>query len=374
MLKTILSTVAAIAVTAGAASAQTGATASDLSGMSWDEIVAQAKQEGQMTWYVWYYQDDFRNAVEAFEKKYGIDVTIPEGTAAGNSDKMLAERNREIGDIDAFSWGWGEFQTLDQPATFAALGDILPEDDGRKTDIGGVDFNGYVLPYWGNQTGIAYDPAKISGDDLPQTPEEFAAFWKANPGKFGFNYENGGSGPAFYQAMLRNEADVDFNDGEVTDAKLEALKPGFDLFNEDAQDYVITASNADNIIRISDGELWMAPAWEDHLASLQKSNEVRDDIKLYIPEMGMQGGGNGVAIPLNAPHPAAAAVFINWLTSPETQTMFNKTFGTAPMNANSDDSAALLPNSQRAFSVPATAQPFGDAVKEAFVDNVILER
>ena len=28
--------------------------ASDLSDMSWNEIVAQAKEEGNVTWYVWY--------------------------------------------------------------------------------------------------------------------------------------------------------------------------------------------------------------------------------------------------------------------------------------------------------------------------------
>lgn len=179
-------------------------------------------------------------------------------------------------------------------------------------------------------------------------------------------------GPSFYQNMLRAMTGVDFSDGEVTEARIEALEPGFDMFNENAEHYVITAGNADSIIRVSDGELWMVPAWEDHLAGLQKRGEVRGDIAFYIPEMGMNGGGNGVAIPLNAPHPAAALVFMNWLTSAETQTMFNSTFGTAPMNTAADDSAALVPNEQRAFSTVWGAQPFRGAVEEAFIDAVIL--
>jgi len=118
----------------------------------------------------------------------------------------------------------------------------------------------------------------------------------------------------------------------------------------------------------------MVPAWEDHLAGLQKRGEVRPEIKFYIPEMGMNGGGNGVAIPQNAPHPAAAAVFVNWLTSAETQSAFNRDFGTAPMHAEADDSFALVPNEQRAYRQNWGAKPFIDKVVEGFVDNVILER
>lgn len=70
----------------------------------------------------------------------------------------------------------------------------------------------------------------------------------------------------------------------------------------------------------------MAPGWEDHVAGLRNRGEIRKELKFYVPKMGMNGGGNAVAIPLNAPHPAAVVVFVNWLTSAETQSMFNKDF------------------------------------------------
>ncbi|TPW27659.1 extracellular solute-binding protein [Martelella alba] len=368
MLKSLLLATAALAI------GTTAALAEDLSAKSWDDITAQAKQEGELNWYVWYFQDDFRKAVAPFEEKYGIKVNIPAGgTASGNADKLLAASNADKGDIDVFAWGFDDMATLDYAKMFQKLS-MLPEDAGRVGKVNAVDGDGYVLAYWGNQTGIAYDPAKVDAAELPQTPDDFAAFWQAHPGQFGFNYENGGSGPSFFKNVLRVISGDDFADGTVTDAKLSALEPGYDFFNKYADDYVITTSNADSIIRISDGELAMAPAWEDHLSSLQNSGEVRKDLKLYIPSMGMNGGGNGVALPVNAPHPAAAALFIAWLTSPETQTMFNTTFGTAPMNANADDSHALIPNSQRQYRVADGAQPFRKAVENGFVDNVILER
>ncbi|WP_319484986.1 extracellular solute-binding protein [uncultured Cohaesibacter sp.] len=347
--------------------------AADLGSMSWDQIVAQAKQEGELTWYVWYFQDDFRREVKAFEDAYGIKVTIPVTTLNGNTEKLMAEREREKGDIDAFAWDWDLLTTVKPASLFYAL-DMLPKDEGRVSTLSGTDSNGRAFAFWGNQTGIAYDPAKVKAEELPQTAEDFAAFWQAHPGEFGFNYENGGSGPSFYQNILRVVSGTDFTDGSDNDSHLAELKPGIDFFNKYADDYVITVSNADSITRVSDGELAMAPAWEDHLAGLQKRGEVRKEIKFYIPQMGMNGGGNAIAIPLNAPHPAAAAVFVNWLTSAETQSMLNRNFGSAPMNSAADDSYALVPNEQRKYRTPWGAQPFRSKVETYFVENVVQER
>lgn len=358
---------------AGLAMSTSVAAAADLSSMSWNDIVAQGKKEGEVTWYVWYFQDQFRQAVKPFEDKYGIKVIVPEGTEAGNADKLIAEKDRATGDIDVFAYGFNNFENIDLPATFLPL-NMLPKDDGRIGSLLGVDGKGFVFAYWGNQTGIAYDPAKVAATDLPQTPEDFKAFWTANPNKFGFNYEKGGSGPSYYQNMLRTITGADFNDGEAGDARLAALQSGVDFFNTHAENYIVTASNVDSITRVSDGELWMVPAWEDHLAGLQNKGEVRKDIKFYIPEMGMNGGANGISIPKNAKHPAAAAVLINWLTSADTQTMFNGTFGTAPMHAKADDSKALVPNEQRQYRQPWGAQPFRKSVEEHFIENVIQER
>lgn len=349
------------------------AAAADLSAMPWEKIVAQAKQEGKVTWNVWYLQDDLRRVVKAFESEYGIAVTIPDGTIDGNAEKLMAQKGRDKGDIDVFAWDFGTFETVNTASLFQPLS-ALPVDDGRVTKLSGYDAGKYVVAFWGNQTGIAYDPAKVDEARLPQTPNDFAAFWKANPGKFGFNYEKGGAGPSFYQNILRVVSGVDFKNGSDDPKRLAALKPGFDFFNKEAENYVVTASNADSITRISDGELWMAPAWEDHLAGLKRRGEVRKAIKFYIPAMGMNGGGNGVAIPLNAPRPAAALVFVNWLTSPKSQAMLNREFGTVPMHAAADDSAALVPREQRQYRMDWGGMPFRKAVENTFVEKVIQQR
>ena len=350
------------------------ANSADLTNMSWEEIVSQAKVEGEVSWFVWYLGDKFRAAVRSFEDEYGINVTIPEsGDHNANLDKFVAQQSLEKGDIDVISFGFEHAERFDLEQVFINAKSLLPEDDGRVNSIAGVSGGSQVYGFWGNQTGIAYDPDKVSEDDLPQTPEEFEAFWAANPGKFGFNYENGGSGPSFIQNVSRAIiSDIDFDDGDTSPAKVAKLQPTVDFFNKNYDHIVVTKSNADSLIRLSDRELWMVPTWEDFLAGQQTSGEVRSELKFYIPSMGMNGGGNGVAIPKNATNPAAALVFMNWILSAETQTYFNQNFGTAPMNAAADDSYALVPNEMRQYRQNWMKKPFATDFIQHFIDDVIL--
>ncbi len=370
MLKKLLT-----AASLGVVLASGTAAAADVTSMSWDQIVAQAKQEGQVSWFVWYFQPRFREAVKPFEDKYGIKVTIPEGTLDGNMSKLVAEQKRSAGDIDVMATGSGSLNTIKPAELFYSLQGVLPDAAKLRTKLGGVDSKGYAYAYWGNQTGIAYDPDKIATADLPQSLDAVAAFIKGHPGEFGLNYENGGSGPAFIQEVARNTVkSVDFSDGSAGKDKIAALTPAWDWFKALGEDYVITASNADTLVRINDGELAMGPAWEDHLAGLQAKGEITKRIKYYIPKFGMKGDGNFAAVPKNAPHPAAALLFIDWLTSAETQANFNKVFGSVPMNPDASDQFALVSKAERANSVTPVPEPFATAIVKSFIENVALDR
>jgi len=149
--------------TATAAVLATGAFAdSDLLNMSWDEIVAQAKAEGEVSWFVWYFQPRYREVAKAFTEEYGIEVVIPEGTHEGNIEKFLAERDREAGDIDVLAMGTDRIDLFD-PTEMAIgpLQGVLPEGPNMRTEVGGHDGQGYAFGYWGNQTGVAYDLSLI---------------------------------------------------------------------------------------------------------------------------------------------------------------------------------------------------------------------
>lgn len=374
MFRNLIASAALLAVASGAQAADpTG-----LLEKSWDEIVAQAKEEGQLNWFVWYFQPDYRKLAEDFTAEYGIAVNIPEGTHEGNIEKFLAERNRAPGDIDVLALGSDRVDLFDpNEIALGPLTDVLPNGPMMPTMVGGFDGQGHAFGWWGNQTGVAYDPEKITADELPQTVEDFAAYFTAHPGEFGLNYENGGSGPSFFTHIARNLSGMsndEFLDGALSDEKMASLQNGWDWFLENSDGYVITASNTDSLQRISQGEFTMVAAWEDHLYGLQNKGEVSDRIKFYIPEFGMTGGGNFNLVPANAPNPAAALVFMNWLNSAEVQTKLNEVFGAAPMHPEADDSKALVPMAMRAYSVISPGNPFNTELRASFIENVALER
>ena len=183
----------------------------------------------------------------------------------------------------------------------------------------------------------------------------------------------GGAGQSFIREVVRN-TDPQYNK-YVSGVALEEtpdLTQSWEWFKKNKDNIVITASNADSLTRLNDGEFILVPAWEDHLANLQRQGSVGRDIKFYIPEMGMAGGGNFVAIMPNAPHKAASIVFIHWLTSPKVQTRFNETFGAAPQNSKADASNALVPQEMRENSLNVFSGEYETEIKKQFLENVLI--
>ncbi len=349
--------------------------AGDLKTMAWSEIVAQAKQEGQLNWFQWFLQSRFREQVQAFEAEYGIKVKIPTGSHDDNLKKFLAERNRQVGDIDVLSMGGehtAKFKV--EELFFGRIADILPEGKKLRTKINGGDGKGYAVAYWGNQTGLAYDSSRVKESELPQSLADLEDWMKKNPQNLGFNTVQGGSGPAFFYSISRELLPgVDFTSGDDSDAKIENLKPAWKWFTDRKNQYILTASNADSLTRLNDGEFTLVPAWEDHLGGLQSKGEIAKKVKFYIPNFKMPGGGNVVGLPANAKNKAAALVFIHWLTSAKTQARFNKEMGAAPQHPDASDKFALVSAKQRQNTTDWHPQPFKAKFEKAFIENVALD-
>ncbi|EHJ95573.1 ABC transporter periplasmic substrate X binding protein [Agrobacterium tumefaciens 5A] len=351
--------------------------AQELKSMSWDQIVAQAKKEGQVNWFQWYFQDRFRTQVKAFEAETGIKVTIPDGSHDANISKLLAEKDRSAGDIDVISLSGGDLTKLNaEQLLYGPVKDLIPNGSKLRYTIEGGDSKGYGPAFWGNQSVIAYNPDRIKEADLPRSLEQFSAFLKANPNEIGFNAAKagGGSGPAFIEAVTRAVVkDVDYASGASSPEVLKKLAPAWSWFKDRKDQFIITASNADSISRLTAGEFMMVASWEDFVAGLQQKGEVPKTIKVYVPDFGMPGGGNVVAIPANAKNKAAALVFLNWLTSGKTQTELSREFGSAPQNPDADTSAALVSAGDRSKGFTWAPKPLGDDLNAQFVENVTLK-
>ncbi|HEY4437230.1 MAG TPA: extracellular solute-binding protein [Lelliottia sp.] len=299
----------------------------------WNEVVAQAKKEGSVTFNVWYLQPQWRSFVKTFEQQYGIKVRIPEGSMDGNLNKLLAETGREKGKIDVIALSVAQL-SVTLGAKSLAKTDDLPGYKDAYHQLQNVDMQGYAVAFWGNQTGFAYDPQQMGDQKLPQTMEELQRFIDANPKKFGYNDpNNGGAGEAFIQRVVTTQSG-NFNSeaDQVDPAEVKNWQKGWQWFVVNNDKLTRTASGADSLTRLNDGELMLTPAWEDHLSGLQKTGAITTRLKFYVPQFGMPGGGNIASIAANSPHPAASRVFLNWLIQADTQKALNKAFGSTPMN------------------------------------------
>ncbi len=343
-----------------------------LADMSWEQIQAQAQEEGIVNWNHWYLQERIRPFVAAFTEETGIEVVVSDGDFGANEDKLFAEADRDTGTIDVMSYTFNDMGQLDMNAFLMPLGQ-LPDLGNLTDELEGVDTENRGIAWWGNQSGIAYDMNRVDAADLPQTFEEMQAWISDNPNGFAMNDPSmGGAGHSFIQSSIRNlTGNSDFFDDEADQAKVDAWEPVWTWFESVRNDIGITSNNADTLTRINDGEFLLGPAWEDQLAGLQKEGQIGENVGFYIPEFGMNGGANSIMIPSNAEHPAAALVFIDWLTSPDTQAAMNENFGVAPQHPDASDEFALVPAAQRAFKQRWFAQPYGDLIVEIFVERII---
>jgi putative spermidine/putrescine transport system substrate-binding protein len=329
MRRKLLSAALGIAALGGAALAGGAASAAeDYLSMPWDKVVeaAQAEKDQGIVFYSWWGEEFWRDAAKDFEARYGIPVQVVIGDRAANIAKVVAEVSQEEGTIDVLHAGGVEVKSLlDANALYGPLKGVIPDSDKLDPKLfeiqEGYAHKGYLVPVYRNQVGFLYDPEKIATP--PQSWEEFIVWLDANPGQFAFNDPSkGGSGQAFIQtvllSLLGEGADKYAGETEMDPAKVADWGKVWEWFNANEDKFTITASNNDSIDRVNQGEVTMAAAWDDDTAVSLAKGTLFKRAKLYVPTMGLPGGGDTLGIPINAPHKAGALLFINYLTEPDT--------------------------------------------------------
>ena len=144
----------------------------DLQNASWEEIVEAAKADGEVTFYGWYFPDYFREAANDFEEKYDIKVNLIIGDQTANFNKAISEKDMEKGTIDAMIVGgqWVK-TTMDLDLFWGPIKHLIPEADMLAPSLWevqeGVLTKGYLAPFHRNQTGILYDPQRVSNPPRP---------------------------------------------------------------------------------------------------------------------------------------------------------------------------------------------------------------
>lgn len=366
----------------GSAPGNMARAADDYLKMPWDQIVAaaQADKDKGVVFYSWWGEEFWRDAGKEFEARYGIPVKVIIADRAANISKVVAEASQAEGTIDVLHTGGVEIKSLlDANALYGPLKGVIPDSDKIDPTLftiqEGFVHNGVLVPVYRNQVGLLYDPEKVPNP--PQTWAEFIAWLDANPGQFAFNDPSkGGSGQAFVQTALLNVLGEDGKKyagaTEMDPANTADWTKVWDWFNANEDKFVITASNNDSIDRLNQGEVSMAAAWDDDTAVNLAKGALFKRAKLYVPTMGLPGGGDTLGIPANAPNKAGALLFINYLTAVETQKKLNATLGSYVSRTDIAGGAALIPEEQRQKNQqPWLPGPYKKLYIEEFVAQVL---
>ncbi|WP_325214468.1 ABC transporter substrate-binding protein, partial [Oscillibacter sp.] len=311
----------------------------DLMQMSWPEIEEAAKAEGEVTLSVWYNEVGFTEMLKKFEETYGIKTSLVVSEQKAFTQKALAEKDGPVGTIDVTVAGGEMVKTiLDAKLMAGPLLDKMEQKDkldpGLSEYIEGMATGGYLVPLYLNQTGFLYNSDKLSEADLPQTWEDLENYIQANPKKFGVcPADKGGSGQAFtmlaIQELVGGLEDC-FGDGDVVESKITNWETVWEWFRNNSDNITFTTSNNDSASRLNQGELDLTVTWSDDTSVARKAGELGNNAKLYIPEMGLPGGGDSIGIMANAKHKAASLLLVNWFTSDEAQIMLSEQLNAIP--------------------------------------------
>jgi putative spermidine/putrescine transport system substrate-binding protein len=160
----------------------------------------------------------------------------------------------------------------------------------------------------------------------------------------------------------------------MDEAKVADWNKVWDWLNANEDKFTITASNNDSIDRVNQGEVAMAAAWDDDTSIALAKGTLFKRAKLYVPSMGLPGGGDTLGIPANAPNKAAALLFVNYLTEADTQKKMNAVIGSYLARTDVAGESALLPEEQRQKNgVAWLPGPYKKYYIEQFVSQVLQQ-
>lgn len=342
----------------GGKDAKTAASAADFGGM--DALVAAAKKEGQLhvitlprTW------ANYGQLMDDFTKKYGIKIEDenPDGSSQDELNAMTSRKGQDrapdVVDLGSAKALVAVQQGLLAPykvASWAKLPDSMKDSLGLRYN----DYGGYV--------SIGCDAKKVA-----TCPASFADLLKPDyKGMVALNGNPTKAGAAFgavFAASLANGGSLD------------SIQPGIDFFGK-----LKAAGNFNPVeataATVEKGETPITLDWSylnrGYTDQLQAKGV---DWKVTIPSDGIYAQYYNQAINKDAPHPAAARLWEEYLYSAEGQNGFMGGYATpAEFDAMKADNSLDAAGSAK---IPQPAKPFvtfpsqgqTDAANKALAEN-----
>ena len=342
--------------------------------LSWDEVVERAQTEGEVAWFHWGGSDELNLWIDTVLKPELADLGITLNTSRipdtrDAVDQVLADaavgRGLSEGTVDAI-WINGEnfFTLASQELLFGPFADKLPnsqyfyfDPEDPRSAINLAD-NGYPtdlqeVPWAQFQYTCVVDTARLSAKDAPQDFMELRDYLQANPGRFTYVRPPDYIGNAFVQSVLYafNPDGSGFEPFQQDLSEVDpgafarVVTPGFEYLRRlepfllggsgqagERGNPIYPETEAANETFLNNGEVDMQCQFGTFSAAIGIDNgSYAPSVQnIIFPTNGMITNKSFISIPSNAPHPAAALVLANLLSSPENQIDKLAALGYAP--------------------------------------------
>jgi putative spermidine/putrescine transport system substrate-binding protein len=358
------------------------------SNLTWEQVLERASQEGMVNWYHWGGSEELNTWIDTVVKpdlaKLGITLETSRLTNTRDAvDLVLAEavagRGVGQGAVDAI-WINGEnfFTLSSQGLNFGSFADKLPNSKYFQFDSSnpasgpnlfdfGYPTNAEEVPWSGDQYICFIDSARLSREAAPKDFAELETWLSANPGRFTYIRPPHFNGNTFVQTVLyslnadgagsapfqKHASELGAEEfARLTQPAYEYLKriEPFLLGGGGSQEKRGSPIYPEDDAALEDlftnGEIDMGCKFGLFNTAISietgKFSETAENI--IFPKEGMIKNKNFIGIPLNTPHPAAALVLADYLSSPANQISKLETIG-YPLGIDPD---LLSPEDQQA--------------------------
>ncbi len=281
----------------------------------WGAVLEAAKREGKVVVYGAPAAEVRSAMIQSFKAKYGIPLEYISISGPESAAKIQAERRARLYLVDVLLGASAPGQNILKPdGAFDPLEPalILPEVTDKKNwwegELPWVDADHYRLAF------SIYVSVPLVINTQMVKPEEIKS-WRdlLNPK---------------WKGKITIVDPTKNNSGNVTIVSLAWKLMGMDYVRELAkQELVITSDRRMPVEWVARGKypIVLAPYNEAVVEFIQAGAPLME----IVPAEGThQTGGSGYLSLMNgAPHPNAARVFLNWLLTKETQTLYSKQMG-----------------------------------------------
>jgi iron(III) transport system substrate-binding protein len=285
--------------------------------VEWERTVAAARQEGTVVVYGPSGDRIRRAAIDGFTKAFpGISLEWSSGRGTEMASKIDAERRAGVYAVDVFIGGTttanGQLKPMGaiEPLRPAL---ILPtvSDPGQWRDQR-LDFSDRAemnLVFAGQVKALLlYDPKQVRPDEIDELPKLLDPRWR---GRLVVNDPMpAGSGQATFRWFWETLG------AERATETYRAFRAQAGAVDRDQRRQIEWVARGRYPVLLSPGDAVLDQLLEEGLQV-----EVLAELKDYGGYLTASSGST--ALVNNAPHPNAARVFVNWLLSPEGQTMYS---------------------------------------------------